>query len=248
MNSIARRWLINPSLIRIRRLNRRFARSITPEMLVLDAGAGQAPYRKYYRRAQYETADFALLKTDYHPPTYVCDLADIPVEDARFDRVVFNQVLEHLPEPAVVLAELARVLKDDGRILCTCPFFYHLHQQPYDFYRYTQYGLSRLFEDAGFERVKVRWVEGYFASVGLQFQQLYGNLPRRVRGHGLGWLWVLAAPTIHLLRFGAFVLAGFFSRLDLRWKYTDKGYPKNYVVTARRRARGQDGQASEASA
>ncbi len=231
-------WLVNPSRIRIRRLNRAFARSVTPEMLVLDAGSGQAPYRNLFAHARYETADFAKLSTDYHPLTYVCNLTDIPVEDARFDRIVFNQVLEHVPDPPAVLAELARVLKDDGAIICTCPFFYQPHQIPYDFYRYTQYSLRRLFEDAGFEVEKLTWCEGYFATVGLQFQQMHAYLPHRLRGHGLGWRWWLVAPMVHVVRLGAFVLAGAFARLDLHWKYTKKGFPKNYMVVARRQTRG----------
>ena len=56
-------------------------------------------------------ADFEKVDKEYAQSTYVCDLASIPVEDERFDAVVFNQVLEHLPEPKRVLAELNRVLK-----------------------------------------------------------------------------------------------------------------------------------------
>ena len=237
MKRARQRWLTNPSRIRIRKLNRQFGRDVTPEMFVLDAGAGRAPYRAFFEHANYETCDFAKLSTNYAPLTYVCDLTEIPVEDARFERVVFNQVFEHVPDPPAVLAELARVMTDDGRIICTTPFFYQPHQQPYDFYRDTRHGLRHLFTGAGFEVEKLAPVEGYFATVGLQFHQMYDYLPRRVRGHGLGWLWFLVAPTIHLLRLAAFLLAGAFYRLDLRWKYVAKGYPKNYVVIARRRTR-----------
>jgi hypothetical protein len=33
------------------------------------------------------------------------------------------------------------------------------------------------------------------------------------------------------------MLVGFFYQLDRRWKFTGKGFPKNYVVIARRRRR-----------
>jgi SAM-dependent methyltransferase len=232
-----RRWLFNPSRIRIRQYNARFARTVTPEMLVLDAGSGKAPYRDLFSHAHYETADFAKLKTSYYELTYVCDLTAIPVEDARFDRIVFNQVLEHVPDPLAVLRELARVTKDGGRILCSCPFFFHPHQRPYDFYRYTAYGLRKLFEDAGFRVQKLEWVEGYFATVGLQFQQMSTNLPRKLTGPGRGWRWWFAAPVVHAVRLSSVGLAGLFYRMDMRWKYTGKGYPKNYVVIAKRRSR-----------
>jgi 2-polyprenyl-3-methyl-5-hydroxy-6-metoxy-1,4-benzoquinol methylase len=232
-----RRWLADPSKPRIRQYDAQFAKSVRPEMLVLDAGSGRAPYRDLFAHARYETADFAQLKREYHKITYVCDLTDIPVEDARFDRVICNQVLEHVPDPAAVLRELARVMKDDGRILLSTPFFYHLHNRPYDFFRYTPYSLRKLFQDAEFEVEQLEWIESYFASVGLQFQHMGRFLPRKVKGHGKSWKWWLAAPVVHGLRISAPTLAAFFYELDRRWKYTANGYPQNYVVIARRRGR-----------
>ena len=235
------RWLENPSRVRIREYNARFARGVKPGMLVLDAGAGKAPYRDLFAHARYESADFVAPEGEAHAHTYVCDLTAIPVEDARFDRVVCNQVLEHVPDPKAVLAELARVTKDHGRVICTCPFFYPKHMGPHDYYRYTDHALRTLFSDAGFTVQRLEWVEGYFASVGLQFELMGRFLPRTVGGDRKGWKWWLAASALHAVRLGAPVLAGFFYQLDRRWKYTGKGFPKNYVVIARRRPRGFDG-------
>ncbi len=176
------RWLENPSRIRIREYNARFARNVKPGMLVLDAGAGKAPYRDLFAHARYESADFVAAEGDDHAHTYVCDLTAIPVEDARFDRVVCNQVLEHVPDPNAVLAELARVTKDGGRVICTCPFFYPQHMTPHDYYRYTDHSLRLLFSDAGFTVQRLEWVEGYFATVGLQFELMGRFLPRKVGG------------------------------------------------------------------
>jgi SAM-dependent methyltransferase len=233
MAPVRSRWLANPSKPRIRQYNAQFARGITPEMLVLDAGSGKAPYRDLFAHARYETADFAALDSKYFQLTYICDLKDIPVEDARFDRVVCNQVLEHVPDPAAVLHELARVMKDNGLILLSTPFFFTPHMRPYDFFRYTPYSLRKLFTDAGFKVEKLEWAEGYFATVGLQFFQMSRFLPRKVTGPDKSWKWWLAAPVVHGVRLGSPALAGFFYQLDRRWKYT-KGYPKNYVVIARR--------------
>ena len=228
----------NPSRIRIRRYNAKFARLTEPEMLVLDAGAGRAPYRDLFSHVRYETADIALLDRRYADLTYVCDLTDVPVEDGRFDRVICNQVLEHVPDPRAVLREVARVTKDGGRVLCTCPFFFQPHQKPYDYYRYTSYALRELFADSGFAVDRIDWVEGYFATVGLQFTHMSRFLPKRVARAGRGWKWWLAAPAVGTVRAAAPLLASFFYRLDLAWKYTDRGYPKNYVVWATRQPRG----------
>ena len=117
-------WYVNSSRVHLRRQVRKFSRGTQPGMVVLDAGAGRSPYRRFFKHAQYESADFAKLSTRYAPLDYVCDMTDIPVEDGRFDRVLFNQVLEHLPEPGLALQELNRVLKPGGRIFCSAPLFF----------------------------------------------------------------------------------------------------------------------------
>src|SRR5262249_29485247 len=152
------------------------------------------PYRDLFAHATYETADFEKVDKGYEPSTYVCDLAAIPVEDGRFDRVVFNQVLEHLPRPLAVLQELQRVLKAGGKIICTCPLFYEEHEQPYDFYRYTQFAHRYLFEQAGFEIERLEWMEGYFGTLGYQLESVYRCLPLTPRKLGKGALGWLVAP------------------------------------------------------
>ncbi|MBW9211055.1 class I SAM-dependent methyltransferase [Mumia sp. zg.B53] len=225
-----RPWLINTSRVRLRRVNRRFARSTPAGALVLDAGAGHGPYRRLFSHARYEAADFAQLSTRYTPLDYVCTLTDIPVEDGRFARILCNQVLEHLDAPAEALAELYRVLAPGGRILLSAPLFYPEHQEPYDYFRYTQFALRTMFRDAGFTDVTVSWLEGYFGTVAFQLEQMHRQLPR-ARTLTLRRRVVLG-PFLAVTRATAFVLSGVFARLDLRWKYTASGMPKNYVVRA----------------
>ena len=228
---------VNASRAHLRVAVRRFARGTKRGMLVLDAGAGTSPYRKLFRHARYEAADFAELGTNYAPLDYVCDLTDIPVEDGRFDRVLCNQVLEHLPEPGRALRELNRVMRPGGRMFLSVPLFYEEHQQPYDFYRYTQFSLRRLAEEAGFEVVRVEWLEGYLGTVSYQFHQMYRWLPsdlRTIRTMGVGWRGLYVAPMILLTRFLAGRLRAPFARADIAWKYTASGMPKNYVLVARK--------------
>lgn len=222
---------VNNSRVRLRNANRNFARRTKRGMLVLDAGAGRSPYRRMFKHATYESADIA--QTD-GKLDYVCNLTDIPVEDGRYDRVLFNQVLEHVTDPPAVLAELYRVLKPGGQILCSCPLSFHEHQKPYDYFRYTKYGLRYLFEQAGFEVTTLTWLEGYFGTVAYQFRRMYLDLPKDVRKLESGWRLAYLAPLVGGTRVLARGLAIAFSRADVRWKYTDSGMPKNYLVLARK--------------
>ena len=153
----------------------------------LDAGAGRAPYRGLFAHARYETADFLAVKgKKYVAPDYVCDLVEIPVEDARFDHVLLTQVLEHIPEPARVVAELHRVLKPGGTLWLTAPLFYAEHERPYDFFRYTQFGLRHLLESAGFEVLELDWMEGYLGTLSYQARLMSKALPSSAKDYGGG--------------------------------------------------------------
>jgi SAM-dependent methyltransferase len=186
---------------------------------VLDAGAGDGPYRHQFAHAEYEAADFeAVPGKEYAGNHYVCDLAAIPVEDDRYDTILFSQVLEHIPEPLAVLSELRRVLKPGGQIFASAPLFYEEHEQPYDFYRYTQFGLRRLFEAAGFRDLRIDWLEGYLGTVSYELDVF----ARAVEGTNR---WRRGAPIFRRLSVAA-------ARADLRKKITNLGHPKNYTLIA----------------
>ena len=133
---------------------------------VLDAGAGDAPYRELFAHTDYKTTDWT---ESPHPGARSADiiasLDALPVEDASFDVVLCTQVLEHVAEPALVLAELRRVLRDGGELWLTVPFVGELHEEPHDHYRYTSYGLQGLCERAGFGEVRTWPLGGYFTAM-----------------------------------------------------------------------------------
>jgi SAM-dependent methyltransferase len=218
----------NSSRARLLLENTAFAASLPPNACVLDAGAGNHPYRHLFAHTRYESADFVAA----HSPTYVCDLTQIPVSDCRYDAVVINQVLEHVPEPQAVLGELWRILRPGGRLIYTAPLFYEEHQQPYDFYRYTQFAIRHLFGKAGFRIDRLDWLEGYFGTMGYQFATMRTALPRHPSHYGGGWRGAIAACLGISVKTVARPLSSLFHQLEMRHKYTGDGYPKNYVVLA----------------
>jgi SAM-dependent methyltransferase len=227
----------NSSRTYLHRFLARAGQAVAAGERVLDAGAGRAPYRGLFAHAHYETADFMAVKgKKYAPPDYVCDLASIPVEDARFDHVVLTQVLEHLPDPATVLAELHRVLKPGGTLWLTAPLFYAEHEKPYDFFRYTQFGLRHLLDSAGFDVREVEWMEGYLGTLSYQARVMSRALPASRADYGGGPKGAALALGAKLARRAGARAADGLAALDLRYKFVGKGLPKNYQVVATRRS------------
>jgi SAM-dependent methyltransferase len=56
------------------------------------------------------------------------DVHDLPFGAETFDVVICNHVLEHVADAAVALAELRRVLKPRGRLICQTPYATRLTQ------------------------------------------------------------------------------------------------------------------------
>ncbi len=97
-------------------------------------------------------------------PDYLCDIAAVPVEDARFDGVILSEVLEHVPHPNRVLQEAYRVLKPGGTALICTPFMLGIHADPYDFGRYTGAWYEKHLQKIGFQQIQIE-KQGLFFSV-----------------------------------------------------------------------------------
>lgn len=234
MGYLKKQLEFNSSRHRLWLENRDFAAAVPAGSVVLDAGSGEAPYRDLFKHAQYESADFEKVDKRYAPSTYVCDLKSIPTAGDRFDFVVFNQVMEHLPEPQLVLNELFRVLKPGGRMIYTGPLFYEEHEQPYDFFRYTQFGLKHLFGTSGFEIQRLEWLEGFLGTMAYQLNCMSRYMPCRPGDFNRGFQGILIACLMMPLKFVFGLLSILFHKLEIRFKYTHRGYPKNYIAILRK--------------
>ena len=123
-----------------------------------------------------------------------------------------------------------RVLKPGGRMIFTAPLFYEEHEQPYDFYRYTQFAVRHLFTEAGFRIDRLDWLEGYYSTVAYQMNRMGRALPVKPAAVAPGALGYVLAPFLALLRLQMSALGRFFHWLEMRRKVTDRGYPKNYLA------------------
>ncbi len=114
-----------------------FVASFGATDLVVDLGAGTT---------QYDDRVVCVDGFAYDTVNVVCDLGELPFADGSVDGIISQAVLEHVPDPAVHVAEMLRVLRPGGRVLCFVPFMQPFHASPYDFSRLTIPGLRHLFE------------------------------------------------------------------------------------------------------
>ncbi|MBU6462982.1 MAG: methyltransferase domain-containing protein [Bradyrhizobium sp.] len=119
-----------------------------PRVLVVGGGAIGLGADKLYSDPGVE-----LIGTDVYASPYtslLCDAHKLPFESGTLDGVWIQAVLEHVLDPAAVVAEVHRVLKPNGLVYAETPFIQQVHERAYDFTRFTKSGhrwLFRRFEE-----------------------------------------------------------------------------------------------------
>lgn len=129
-----------------------FAPKLTGRLL--DVGCGSKPYRALFTVDAYIGLDIdSAVSRKRGIADHFYDGNAFPFDDGTFDSALCNQVLEHVFNPDEFLGEIARVLKPGGKLLLTVPFVWDEHEQPYDYARYSSFGLRALMEKQGFRVV-----------------------------------------------------------------------------------------------
>lgn len=101
----------------------------------------------------------------------------LPFSDDSVDALVMQAVLEHLPQPTVVLEEATRVLKPGGYIYIEMPFLQGYHADPEDFQRYTLDGLRQRL--SAFEEIDAGVSVGPFCTFVWFLRDGFSNLFRQ---------------------------------------------------------------------
>ena len=124
----------------------------TPDTIVLDAGAGKCIYKRHFMKSQYIGMDngIGLTERGYSNLDIIGDIMIPPIKENSCDIILLIQVLEHIPEPHQTIRKMHGILKKDGKIFITTNCVWHQHLKPYDFFRYTSFGLKYLLEKNGF--------------------------------------------------------------------------------------------------
>jgi SAM-dependent methyltransferase len=134
---------------------------------VMDFGCGSKPYAKLFIGAtEYIGVDVESTGHNHRNSDVDVYYRDnsLPFPNEYFDGVFSSEVFEHIFNLEEILCELARVVRPGGKLLITVPFLWGEHEVPYDFARYSSFGISYLLRKHGFKIIEQKKSLGYFLS------------------------------------------------------------------------------------
>ena len=122
----------------------------------LDVGCGSKPYAHLFKNVTDYVGMDIEKSGHHHTHSHIDVFYDgkiFPFEENSFDSLVFFEVLEHVFNPDEFLNQITKAVKPGGQCLITIPFMWGEHEQPYDYARYSSFGLKHLFDKHGLEIV-----------------------------------------------------------------------------------------------
>lgn len=142
---------------------------------LIDLGCGTKPYEHLFTSArEYIGLDIEISgNNDLKSKVDVFyDGHSFPFPDASADAFFSSETFEHIFNLPRILIEIHRTLKPGGLLLASCPFTWPEHEVPYDFARYTSFGMQHLLREHGFEIIAFEKT-GYYHNAVVQLQALY---------------------------------------------------------------------------
>lgn len=234
-------------LIRFQREAIQVAKKYLPadrRVRLVDIGCGRMPYRKELEPLvdSYVGVDHPQVSKLYNSsvkPEVLADAKKLPFPANSFDTALLIQVLEHVDAPDKVIREAARVLKPNGTLVISLPFFYPLHDMPYDWGRYTSTALKSFVEQAGLRVVKIKTQGGFFE---FWLQMLNTFLVKRINDiiltnfkfHSIVLLVFAVTFSIPILLFGNLLIVITNSLSPVFPKYPNY-FPLEYLVIAKKK-------------
>lgn len=187
----------------------------------VDLGSGEAPYKDFFLQFadKYTGVDWSNTLHNSQADV-VSDLnKEISLPDEIADTVIALSVMEHLCEPQTFLNEAYRILRPNGYIILQVPFQWWVHEAPYDYFRYTYFGLKHIFQKAGFVDIRIESQSVFFTMLIIKIN--YFSL-RLIRGPKVFKL-IIKTALIPIWTVGQ-LIAPFLDKLDKNWLLETTGY------------------------
>lgn len=159
--------------------------SLPSGLRLLDAGAGECQYQRFCSHLDYVSQDFSKYdgqgnsaglqteKWDVSQIDIVSDIASIPESSGSFDAILCTEVFEHIPNPALAIAEFSRLLKSGGTVIVTAPFWSLTHFAPYHFATgFNRYYYEEHLKTNGFENITIEANGNYFECVAQELRRV----------------------------------------------------------------------------
>lgn len=133
-------------------------------------------------------------------PDYVLSIEDMHlIPDNSVDVIFLMEVLHHVQNPFNAVSEINRILKDGGLIIGSTAFIFPICDAPYDFFRYTKYGIISLFNN--FKNLKLAERNSYFDTIYVILLRLFiiGSIKEKIISILLFPFYIILLPFTALL-------------------------------------------------
>lgn len=150
---------LNPYFITRRRLSQHLSKIISNVCfdnnndLIIDLGCGSSPYKKLFPSKNYLGVDIHQNghsdENDNNHVDIIYDGENLPFQDSTIDLVFSSQVFEHIHNLDTVLKDVYRTLKPGGKLIASIPFVWDEHEIPFDYRRFTSFGVVDILEKHG---------------------------------------------------------------------------------------------------
>ncbi len=145
-------------------------------MCVLDLGGQKAVKRGAFDIEAYDLDVVYANISAEKGADVVANAHYLPFSNRTFETAVCAELLEHVYQPKQVLQEVYRTLQPNGTLLATVPFMFHIHADPHDYGRYTDYYWNTILSEIGFINIQVERQGLYYAVKSNMFEQYINHI------------------------------------------------------------------------
>lgn len=142
---------------------------------VLDIGCGNKPYEPLFEGLINKYIGCDIIQSNLNKVDVLSPANRIPLKDNSFDTIISTQTIEHVEDHQGLVNEAYRLLKPNCYFILSGPFNWQLHEEPYDFFRFSKHGFEYILKKGGFEVIEINENGGMWAVVGLYILKNLNN-------------------------------------------------------------------------